>query len=160
MTLVEGEYCPNVEQKCLRWLEPPGSAPGAWADTCLPARLAPGASALIPLVIEAPRSAGRHTLELELVHEDLLRGALIRRFAVVSLPIDVEAAELNPWERPLPASRGDRARRSLRTLVARAASRGRRSLPLHLWASSDLAKLTVRESVDTSDAAAAHVELS
>jgi len=24
MILVEGEYCPNVEQKCLRWLEPPG----------------------------------------------------------------------------------------------------------------------------------------
>jgi sulfatase modifying factor 1 len=24
MILVEGEYCPDVEQKCLRWLEPPG----------------------------------------------------------------------------------------------------------------------------------------
>jgi sulfatase modifying factor 1 len=24
MTLVEGEYCPNVEQKCLHWLDPPG----------------------------------------------------------------------------------------------------------------------------------------
>jgi hypothetical protein len=24
MVLVEGEYCPNVEQKCLRWLDPPG----------------------------------------------------------------------------------------------------------------------------------------
>jgi hypothetical protein len=24
MVLVEGEYCPDVEQKCLRWLEPPG----------------------------------------------------------------------------------------------------------------------------------------
>jgi hypothetical protein len=24
MVLVEGEYCPGVEQKCLRWLEPPG----------------------------------------------------------------------------------------------------------------------------------------
>ncbi len=24
MILVEGEYCPNVEQKCLRWLDPPG----------------------------------------------------------------------------------------------------------------------------------------
>jgi hypothetical protein len=25
MTLIEGEYCPNVEQKCLRWMDPPGS---------------------------------------------------------------------------------------------------------------------------------------
>ncbi len=25
MILVEGEYCPEVEQKCLRWLDPPGS---------------------------------------------------------------------------------------------------------------------------------------
>jgi hypothetical protein len=24
MILVEGEYCPNVEQRCLKWLEPPG----------------------------------------------------------------------------------------------------------------------------------------
>jgi hypothetical protein len=24
MTLVEGEYCPRVEQRCLRWLDPPG----------------------------------------------------------------------------------------------------------------------------------------
>jgi formylglycine-generating enzyme required for sulfatase activity len=24
MVLVQGEYCPNVEQKCLRWLDPPG----------------------------------------------------------------------------------------------------------------------------------------
>jgi formylglycine-generating enzyme len=24
MVLVEGEYCPDVEQKCLKWLEPPG----------------------------------------------------------------------------------------------------------------------------------------
>jgi formylglycine-generating enzyme required for sulfatase activity len=24
MILVEGEYCPNIEQKCLHWLDPPG----------------------------------------------------------------------------------------------------------------------------------------
>src|SRR5579859_5816650 len=24
MALVEGEYCPDVEQTCLEWLEPPG----------------------------------------------------------------------------------------------------------------------------------------
>jgi len=24
MTLVEGEYCPRVEQRCLRWMDPPG----------------------------------------------------------------------------------------------------------------------------------------
>ena len=96
-----------------RWLAPKGHAPGAWADTCLPARLAPGASALVPVAIEAPVSAGRHTLKLALVHEDLLRGDVVRRFAAASLPIDVEAAERNPWERPVPAGRSGRLRRSL-----------------------------------------------
>ena len=96
-----------------RWLAPKGPAPAAWTDTCLPASLAPGASALVPVAIEAPVSAGRHTLELELVHEDLLRGDVLRRFAAVSLPIDVEAAERNPWERPVPAGRSGRLRRSL-----------------------------------------------
>ncbi len=97
-----------------RWLAPKGHTPGAWADTCLPAGLAPGASALMPLAIEAPLSPGRHTLELELVHEDLLRGDVIRRFAAVSLPIDVEAAERNPWERPVHTDRGGSLRRLLR----------------------------------------------
>lgn len=96
-----------------RWLAPKGRAPGAWADTCLPAPLAPGASALVSVAIEAPVSAGRHTLELALVHEDLLHGDVIRRFAAASLPIDVEAAKRNPWERQVPAGRGGRLRRSL-----------------------------------------------
>jgi hypothetical protein len=74
-----------------RWRAPTGAAPGAWTDTCLPASLTPGASALVPMAIEAPPNAGRHTLELALVHEDMLRGGVIRRFAAVSLPIDVEA---------------------------------------------------------------------
>jgi hypothetical protein len=75
-----------------RWPAANGSAPGAWADTCLPASLAPGASALVPIAIEAPRGAGRRTLELNLVHEDALHGEVIRRFAETSLSIDVKAA--------------------------------------------------------------------
>ncbi len=81
-----------------RWLAPTGTAQERRSDTCLPASLAAGASALIPVVIEAPLSAGRHTLELELVHEDPLHGHTIRRFAAVSLSIDIEAAERNPWQ--------------------------------------------------------------
>jgi hypothetical protein len=81
-----------------RWLAPMGAAPEAWTDTHLPAALAPGASALVPVTIDAPRNPGHHTLELTLVHEDLLRGGILRRFAGVSLPIEVEAAERNPWE--------------------------------------------------------------
>jgi len=95
-----------------RWLAPMGSAASAWADTCLPACLAPGDSALVPVAIEAPLSAGRHTLELALAHEDLLRGNVIRRFAAASLPIDVEAGERNHWTRPARADRR-RLRRSL-----------------------------------------------
>jgi hypothetical protein len=75
-----------------RWLAPYGSAPAEWVDTCLPASLAPGASTLVPVTIGAPLIAGRHTLELELVHEDLLRGDVIKRFAAASLAIDVKAA--------------------------------------------------------------------
>jgi hypothetical protein len=75
-----------------RWRAPADPAPRPWANTCLPASLAPGASALVPVALEAPADAGRHTLELELVHEDPLRGEVIRRFAATSLPIDVEAA--------------------------------------------------------------------
>jgi hypothetical protein len=74
-----------------RWLMLDGTTLGAWTDTCLPAGLAPGDSALIPMAIAAPPNAGRHTLELALVHEDLLRGEVVRRFVSTSLPIDVEA---------------------------------------------------------------------
>ena len=79
-----------------RWLAPESAASEGWMDTCLPAGLAPGDSALVPISIEAPMSAGRHTLELELIHEDLLRGDVLKRFAAVSMPIEVEAAEQNP----------------------------------------------------------------
>ena len=76
-----------------RWLAPGGTGQETRSDTCLPASLAAGASALIPVAIEAPSQAGRHILNLELVHEDPLQGDVIRRFAAVSLPIDVELAE-------------------------------------------------------------------
>jgi hypothetical protein len=78
-----------------RW-QAKGSTPGVWASTCLPASLDPGARALVPIAIEAPQSIGRHTLELNLVHEDALRGEVIRRFAETSLQIDVEAADQGP----------------------------------------------------------------
>jgi hypothetical protein len=81
-----------------RWLAPEGTADGEWMDTWLPAGLAPGTNAQVPMAVEAPMSAGRYTLEISLVHEDLLRGGMLRRFAEVSLSIDVEDAERNPWE--------------------------------------------------------------
>jgi hypothetical protein len=80
-----------------RWYAPESAASEGWIDTCLPSGLAPSASALIPMAIAAPPNAGRHTLEVALVHEDPLREGVIRRFAETSLPIDVEAAEQNPW---------------------------------------------------------------
>jgi hypothetical protein len=79
-----------------RWLAANGGDRGIWVDTCLPAGLAPGASALVPVMIEAPSSPGRHALELSLVHEDLLRGEVIRRFAAASLPVQVEYAREGP----------------------------------------------------------------
>jgi hypothetical protein len=75
-----------------RWIAN-GSSPGAWTETCMPASLAPGTSMLVPVAIEAPPRAGRHTLELGLVHEDLLGGEVVRRFAETSLPIDVRVAD-------------------------------------------------------------------
>jgi hypothetical protein len=73
-----------------RWREASGS--GAWTETCLPASVAPGRSALVPVAIEVPTGAGRHTLEFGFVHEDLLHGNVIRRFAAASLAIDVAPA--------------------------------------------------------------------
>jgi hypothetical protein len=76
-----------------RWPAAKGPAATAWVDTCLPASLGPGASALVPMAIEAPPRVGRHPLELALVHEDALRNEVIRRFAETSLAIDIEAAQ-------------------------------------------------------------------
>jgi len=75
-----------------RWRAPNCTAPGTWTDTCLPASLAHGNSALIPVPIEAPQSAGPYAIEFALVHDDL-RADVIRRFASVLLPIDVVAAQ-------------------------------------------------------------------
>jgi hypothetical protein len=91
------EHWPGLDREpwirvLYRWRSPGGAELGASGDSCLPASLAPGASALVPLAIDVPVEAGRHELELELVHEDPLRGGVIRRFAPASLPIDVEAA--------------------------------------------------------------------
>jgi peptidoglycan/xylan/chitin deacetylase (PgdA/CDA1 family) len=112
------EHWPGLEREpwiklSHRWRAPNGSTPEAWTDTCLPACLAPGASALVPVAIQAPPSAGRHTLELELVHEDLSHGEVIGRFAAASLPIEVEAVGGSPWERLVRAGPGGRLRRSL-----------------------------------------------
>ncbi len=91
------ELWPGLSQEPLiklshRWRAADGSAPGAWADTYLPARLAAGDAALVPVVIEAPPGAGRSTLELALVHEDPAHGKVLRRFASATLPIEIEAA--------------------------------------------------------------------
>jgi tRNA (mo5U34)-methyltransferase len=105
-----------------RWLAPEGPADGEWTDTWLPAGMAPGASALVPMAIEAPAIAGRHALELSLVHEDLLRGCILRRFAGVSLSIEIDEAERNPWESacstpPMTPPADARAARSLADTV-------------------------------------------
>ena len=74
-----------------RW-QANGTAPGVWVSTCLPAGLSPGARALVPIAVEAPPGIGQHTLELSLVHEDALRGEMVRRFAETFQRIEVEAA--------------------------------------------------------------------
>jgi hypothetical protein len=73
-----------------RWLTADDPASEAWTNTCLPASLSANAAALVPVPVEAPQSPGRHTLELTLVHTDPRSGHVIRRFASVSLPIEVK----------------------------------------------------------------------
>jgi len=73
-----------------RWLSPGATPPQAWIDTCLPAGVPPGESALVPIPLQAPREVGAHKLELTLVHADTQNGKLLRRFASTSLPIDVD----------------------------------------------------------------------
>ncbi len=79
-----------------RWSALSDAGASAWAGTSLPASITPGASALVPVEIEASKGIGRQTLECELVHEDLLKGTVIRRFGATSLPVDVDATGRNP----------------------------------------------------------------
>jgi hypothetical protein len=63
-----------------------------WIATSLPASLAPGARALVPIDVEAPATPGVHTLELALAHEDRLYGGTHRRFAGTELAFEIEPA--------------------------------------------------------------------
>lgn len=72
-----------------RWSIKDGSPSDEWTETLLPASLAAGDSALIPIPIEAPHKPGRHALELALTHANPRTGEVIRRFAGASLPIEV-----------------------------------------------------------------------
>ncbi len=71
-----------------RWHGHNGGAAEAPSPACLPASVAAGASALMPLSIQAPLSPGGHILELALVHEHRNDGHEVRRFAELSVPID------------------------------------------------------------------------
>lgn len=82
-----------------RWRDGARARPGetngdgkGWSATSLPASLAPGTQALVPLAVEAPRGPGERVLELELVHEDRLYGGTHRRFARTELALEVEPA--------------------------------------------------------------------
>ena len=91
------EHWPGLEREpriavSHRWLTAPSSGAGSWSATCLPASLECGASALVPVPIEAPPNAGPHTLELALVHDDPRRPQAPRRFAAIQLPVDVQGA--------------------------------------------------------------------
>ncbi len=102
-----------------RWLPSEGVLEGPWRDTYLPAALAPGASALVPVEVQAPPTTGTHMLELALSHEDLPSGRVIRRFAFTSLPIEIEPANQALLERPSPGTLPDRSRRSAASLIKR-----------------------------------------
>jgi len=98
-----------------RWVDKRGRSREALADTCLPARLGPGESALVPVAVRAPATPGPHTLELSLIHEDPAGGRPIRSFAGVRIPVIV---------RPAPAAPRDtqdrrRARRLPRLIIRR-----------------------------------------
>lgn len=89
------EHWPGLDREptiCLshRWLKSGESTPSMWTETCLPASLAPAASALVPMPVDVPNELGRHTLEVALVHANPRSGETLKRFAAVSLPIDVK----------------------------------------------------------------------
>jgi hypothetical protein len=54
-----------------RWLGPGGAPVREGARTGLPAPLAPGARAIVPLEVLGPSPPGRHEIEIDLVHEDV-----------------------------------------------------------------------------------------
>lgn len=72
-----------------RWLSADGALVSETRETSLPASLAAGTSALVPLALQAPSRRGVYQLELTLVHADHLNGRLIRRFARAALPVEV-----------------------------------------------------------------------
>jgi hypothetical protein len=103
------EHWPGMEREpwiklAHRWGASNGSGAEAWCETGLPASIAPGAGALVPIAVETPMRAGRHRLECALVHEDPLHGRVIRRFAETSQQIDVEAASQGPESAPEPTN--------------------------------------------------------
>jgi hypothetical protein len=102
-----------------RWAASEGAPEEAWTDTQLPAALAPGRGALVPVEVQAPPRTGLHRLELALSQEDLPSAEIIRRFAFTSLPIEVEPAEQSPWEDPAPGPAPGRFRGSLARLLRR-----------------------------------------
>ena len=72
-----------------RWLRP-GSAdePTEGFRTPFPVAMAPGAEAIVPMVVEAPARPGRYLLEIDVVHE------FVRWFAcAVQVEIDVRAPD-------------------------------------------------------------------
>jgi len=54
-----------------RWRSADGGPPQEGARTGLPAPLAPGACAIVPLEVLGPGSPGTHEIQIDLVHEDV-----------------------------------------------------------------------------------------
>jgi hypothetical protein len=122
------EHWPGMEREpsiklSHRWRATGADASGEWTDTPLPASLAAGASALVPVAVEAPARAGSHTLELTLVHRDLMSGKLVRRFAGAALPIEVYVSDRSDSLERESAAGATRLRASLARLRGRRATR-------------------------------------
>jgi peptidoglycan/xylan/chitin deacetylase (PgdA/CDA1 family) len=75
-----------------RWVGRDGRPEWAPADTCLPGPVGPGQSALVPVPVRAPVTAGEHALEFSLVHEDPLLGRIFQSFAATRIPVELASA--------------------------------------------------------------------
>ncbi len=149
--------------------------------TALPADLGPGESAIVPADVGAPGEAGRHVLELDLVHEHVAwfgsavtheveirprrRVGVLAATPAAALPLVAwlaqDAGELEPavlggdlayLEERLPAGRAGGALLALRTLALAAGARAR-ALPLPPPARSFLQRLDGLEALVVGPAA-------
>lgn len=114
-----------------RWLHANGTVLVAEGHrTSFTREVAPGASVVVPLLVEAPAQAGSYVLEVDLVHEHVRWFGIRQRLAVDVMPPQPERVSLPPAALPSP----EQPRRTLLSRIRRADANGALPRVIHrVW---------------------------